>query len=63
MDSAGTYRWITTPAFKVPGDTNIAYYAVWTGEATIYCDRMIMFNEFYDRMFNPTQKPNPDCTT
>jgi hypothetical protein len=59
QDSAGTYRWITTPAFKVPGDTNIAYYAVWTGEATIYCDRMIMFNEFYDRMFNPTLKSNP----
>jgi len=30
MDSAGTYRWITTPAFKVPGNVNISYYAVWT---------------------------------
>lgn len=59
MDSAGTYRWITTPPFYVPGNVNIAYYAVWSGETTIYCDRMIMFNEFYDRLFNPTRKTNP----
>lgn len=59
MLTSGSYSWITTPSFQIPGNVNITYYAVWTGAASIYCDRMIMFNEFYDIMFNPTQKPNP----
>ena len=59
IPTSGSYGWFTTPSFQIPGDVNITYYAVWTGAASIYCDRMIMFNEFYDIMFNPTQKSNP----
>ncbi|GAB1347822.1 hypothetical protein MASR1M107_00330 [Ignavibacteriales bacterium] len=59
IPTSGSYGWFTTPSFQIPGNVNITYYAVWTGAASIYCDRMIMFNEFYDIMFNPTQKPNP----
>jgi hypothetical protein len=59
IPTSGSYGWFTTPSFQIPGDVNITYYAVWTGAASIYCDRMIMFNEFYDIMFNPTQKSDP----
>ncbi len=58
-NSPGTYRWITVDDFEVPGNKNISYYAVWTGAATVYCDRMIMFTDPYDRMFNPTQRTIP----